>query len=196
MQEIRIAGALLLLTVVCLATSTLGMAELESDMITDLAGQSFAYWHSPDYVNQFNDSVYIPHYGVNFAVARKELNLYDYDQPIISVLWVTEANKKIVIDVIGDMYDRINESGGDVQKATFGTVEIGGIAWHTAQAPKRDGTGVSYVAMIAYTNGEKTATLMLDETRPKLDNDGFKKTLNYVKFKTGSGKVGMPLQYY
>jgi hypothetical protein len=190
----KIAGtALLFLAAVCLL-STPGIAELKSNKITDLAGQSFVYWHGVDFVDQFDSNVFFPKYGENGFVERMDLKLYP--EPIVSVLWIVEMEKQVKIDVVAEMYDRINTSGGNATKAVLGTVEIGGAEWRTAAAPKKDGKGFNHVAIIAYTNGKKTAMLIMDEIRPELDLDGFNKTLEYVQFEKDSGTQGLPLAYY
>lgn len=180
--------------VVCLM-SIPGIAELRSDRITDLAGMNFEYWHSPASLDQFNDSVYFPKYGINFSVERIELDLYD-KVPVYSVLWISESDRRVTVDVVEELYNRINTSGGDTQKATFGTVQIGDITWHTAAAPRKDGRGFNHVAVIAYTNGKRTATVIMDEIRPVQDLDGFNQTLQFIRFEKPSSNLGYSLEYY
>ena len=178
-------GALLLLLAGCLIFCTPGLGEdliedLIEDKITDLAGYNFTYSHGSNSIDQFDESVYIPVYGKNFKTERIYLDLYE--EPIISILWISETEDHVTIDVISEMYSRLDSSGGDISSAIWGKIIISGMEWRTVYSPKKNGQGYSYVGMIAYTNNLKTAAITIEENRSDLNLDGFNKTLEKIRF--------------
>jgi hypothetical protein len=191
-------GASLLLLAACLVLSMPAMSQdsLKEERITDLAGHNIIYYHGQNFIDQVDTNFYAPKYGQEMVLERMQLDLYN-EPGVVSVMWVSETQKNITVDVLTEMYDRLNASGGDATKAILGTVNIGGIEWHTVSAPKKDQQGFVNVGMIAYTNGERTATVTMEESRPKLDNEGFSQTLKYVQFeKNPKTTPGLPLAYF
>ena len=181
----------------CLVLITPTIAELTEEKLTDLAGHNIIYYHGPGFINLFDDDYYAANYGRNFVVGKMTLDLYDQVNEPLSVMWFSETEGNVTVDVLQEMYERLEASGADTENATLSTVNINGIEWHTAYAPKKDGSGTEHVAMIAYTNGQKTATITMDESRKELDLAGFNQTLRYVRFEQNPKTTpGLPLAYF